>query len=369
MKNKIFGGFVAIAFAIVLAAPAGAQLAPYSQDFESLDPANPDALGGDTWLVFANVFSGADGSYMYGYGVFPAPTTSDGFSRIATGQGDAAQGAQQLVIFSDYLNLDHFFGNWIEANVFQEQIVGAGDVGTTWTFQFDAKAGNINDPSEPNCYTSQLGQPLPGCESTALAFIKTLDPNAGYALTNFILLDTTALPVSWGTYELSIDIDASLPGQILQIGFATTASHYQPSGNFYDNINFAEDTLDCIVGPGNDLPTIMVDACDSGVANQTLDSGCTMNDGIFECEMGSVNHGAFVSCVALKVNAWNDAGLIQGSDNGAILTCAARSNRDRTANFHEIRGQVDESTEGGVSIRQWGQSDSHEDRSQRSRQR
>ena len=75
--------------------------------------------------------------------------------------------------------------------------------------------------------------------STALAFIKTLDPGAGFALTNFITLDTTALPTTWGTYQLAITIDASLVGQILQVGFACNATNYEPSGVFYDNVVFA----------------------------------------------------------------------------------------------------------------------------------
>ena len=104
--------------------------------------------------------------------------------------------------------------------MFQEQIVGAADVGTTWRFEYDAKRGNIEGVS------------------TARAFIKTLDPNAGFALTNFIWIDMTDVPETWGSYSLEIFIDSSLPGQILQIGFLTYTTAYNGSGIFYDNINF-----------------------------------------------------------------------------------------------------------------------------------
>ena len=208
--------------AILCLAPLAswADLAPYSQDFEGLDQQSPTALGDDGWLIFGNVF-GPDWSYWYGYGVFPAPNGGPGFSGIDAGQGGPDQGAQQLVIYNDYNNGNHGDGSnaIIEANVFQEQMVSAADVGSTWVFEFDAKRGNIDG-------------------ATANAFIKTLDPNNGYAQTNFITADMTNIPDAWGSFALSIDIDASLDGQILQIGFVTWASNYAPSGVFYDNINF-----------------------------------------------------------------------------------------------------------------------------------
>jgi hypothetical protein len=229
MMQNLFRGMVIIAFAAVLAVPAQAQLTAYSQDFEGLDQANPAALADDGWLVFGNVFEVGTGNYLYGYGPFPAPNGGPAFSAVDAGQGGAEQGAQQLVVYSDYNNGDHGAGHSIEANVFQEQIVDAANVGETWVFSFDAKRGNINDPGFPGC----------PCSTTALAFIKTLDPGAGFALTNFITFDTTALPDAWGSYELSIDIDSSLPGQILQFGFLSTATLFEPSGVLYDNIGFS----------------------------------------------------------------------------------------------------------------------------------
>ena len=82
-------------------------------------------------------------------------------------------------------------GRVIEAIVFRERTIVASDVGTTLTFTFDAKAGNIEGAS------------------TALAFVKTLDPSAGFATTNNITQDTTNLPASWGTFTISLLVDAS----------------------------------------------------------------------------------------------------------------------------------------------------------------
>jgi len=113
--------------------------------------------------VFGNVFSPDHSSYYYGYGPFPAPNPGGGFSAIVTGEGGGGQGAQQLNIYSDYNNGDHANGNLIEANVYHEQTIGAGDVGKTVVFMFDAKRGNLAPPT------------------TAAAFIKALNPMAGYA--------------------------------------------------------------------------------------------------------------------------------------------------------------------------------------------
>jgi hypothetical protein len=204
---------------------AQAQLTPYAQNFGGLTLADPGALGGDGWLVFGNVFGPGGAPYLYGYGTFAAPNSGPpyAFCTITSGEGGAAQGAQQLVVFSDYNNGDHGVGNLIESNVFQERVVGPGDVGMTWVFTFDAKHGDLAGAS------------------TALAFIKTLDPNAGWATTNFLTENMTVIPTIWLTYSISIFIDATLEGQILQFGFQNSATNYEPSGTFYDNVNFAPD--------------------------------------------------------------------------------------------------------------------------------
>lgn len=199
-----------------------AQLAPYSQDFEALDETQPNGLSADGWLVFGNVFD-PSGGYLGGYGPFPAPTLfNGGFSGLALGAGGGAQGDKRLIVYSDYNNGNHAIGNLIEANVFQQQVIAASNVDETWAFEFDARRGDI------------------GGASTALAFIKTIDPNNSFALTNFITVDMTSIPNAWGTFRLEITIDASLDGQILQFGFLNVASNYEDSGMDYDNVNFAK---------------------------------------------------------------------------------------------------------------------------------
>ncbi len=207
------------AAALLLAAPtvSRAALATYTQNFESLTISDPAALSNDGWLVYGNVFTPAK-VYMYGYGPFPAPNPGGGFCAIAVGQGGPLQGAQQLSIYADYNNTDQAVGNLVESNTYREQTVAAADVGKIWTFQFDAKLGNLVPPT------------------TAVAFIKTLNPSAGYALTNFITVDMTAIPITWNTYSLQLTITPDLVGQLAQIGFANTCTNYVGSGVFYDNL-------------------------------------------------------------------------------------------------------------------------------------
>ncbi len=219
MKTRAIA-FFAVAILISMIPASGMAIEAYNQDFEGLNQTGGSALADDGWLVFANVFGPGGTPYLYGYGVFGAPNDGGGFCQIAVGEGGAGQGSQQLNIFSDYNNVDHAVGNVIEANTFQEMVIGAGDVGETWVFDFDAKLANLAGAS------------------TALAFIKTLNPAAGFATTNFITEDTTSIPASWGSYSLSIDIDASLVGQLLQIGFSSNCTNYEGSGVFYDNVNF-----------------------------------------------------------------------------------------------------------------------------------
>ncbi len=213
----------ALLAAVVLAAliPASAfALTPYTQNFETYSMPGPGLLLGDNWLVYGNVFAPDNVTYLYGYGPYPAPNDGMAFCAIVAGEGGVDQGAQQLSVYSDYNNQDHGLGRWIESNVYREQTVTAGDVGQTWVFEFNAKMGNLE------------------LLSTAAAFIKTLNPSAGWALTNFIQTDMTTIPATWGGYSVSITIDASLVGQVLQFGFLNRATAFQSSGITYDNVNF-----------------------------------------------------------------------------------------------------------------------------------
>ena len=226
MKNYgIRAGVTAVAASALFVSASWADLADYSQDFESLDPTGPTVLGDDGWLVGANVFD-SSGGFLYNYFAFPAPNGNGAFTNVAVGEGGIDQGDQQIVVFNDYNNTDHSdTTNVIEANVFHEQIIGAADVGSTWTFSFDAALGDIAG------------------SSTALAFIKTLDPNNGFNTSNFLTVDMTSIPSAWNSYSIDILITAGLSGQILQFGFLNTASSFEASGIFYDNVSFRGDGL------------------------------------------------------------------------------------------------------------------------------
>lgn len=224
---------------VILSSEGGSStgLAPYSQDFEALNAADLNALGNDGWLVFANIFDDVTGDPIGEYGPFAAPNNpaAPAFCNIATGEGGAEQGAQQMSVFSDYENAAvHTSGDILEAIVYREQTVQAGDVGDTWYFEFQAKTPAIGGVAAP---------------ATAEAFIKTLDPSAGYTMTNYVTQDMSAIGTEWSGWSLSLTIDSSLVGQLFQIGFANRAADYGPSSVIYDNISLY---LGVSSVPGND---------------------------------------------------------------------------------------------------------------------
>ncbi len=222
---------IVLVAALLLVATVAFAQTPYEQDFEALAMVD-GSLAADGWLVYGNV-SDSGGTYLYGYGPFPAPNNIGNWCDITTGQGGVEQGEQQLSMYNDYNNTDHALGYLIESNLYQEQVLPVGASGI-WAFQFDAKMGDLTGAS------------------TASAFIKTLDPNAGYALTNHIIYDTTSLPETWGTYTIYLDV-TGLDNQLFQIGFASVASNYEPSGIFYDNVYLFE--LDPLTVPESEPTT------------------------------------------------------------------------------------------------------------------
>jgi hypothetical protein len=213
---------LAVVFMLVLPQTGQAQLSAYSQNFETLAPAEPapgsnSALADDGWLVYANVFA-ANGSFIQGYGA-ATPNGLLAFSGVGT--AGSQPGNQNMAVYSDYNNsVAHQSGQWVEANVYQERIIAAGDVGTAWTFQFDARLFNLLAPS------------------TAQAFVKTLDPANGYQITGWKSVDMSAVPDAWGTYSLSFTVTAAA-GQVLQFGFSNTATNYNGSAILYDNISLS----------------------------------------------------------------------------------------------------------------------------------
>ena len=236
-ENYCKTGLTALIISTTLAyAPlSNAVIAPYNQNFYGLDAADPNVIGVDQWLGFADVWDGevGTGTFLYNYGAFAAPNGTPGFSSISfgEGQGDAVTD-QYLNIYSDYDNGDHGNGFNINTSVFHEHTLDAADVASgTWVFSGDYKAPLLDGIADPVS------------NATARVFIKTLDPNDGYSETNLITFDVTdASNTDWKSFSKSIDLsNPLLEGQILQFGFNTVATNYEDSGVYYDNLCFNND--------------------------------------------------------------------------------------------------------------------------------
>lgn len=92
----------------------------------------------------------------------------------------------------------------------------------------------------------------------------------------------------------------------------------------YDGDGHADDTDSCPTG--DTRPTVILDGCDSGVANPQIAGGCTLADRINALHESAKNHGQFVSEVARLLNDLVKSGAISGADKGAIESCAAQWN-------------------------------------------
>ena len=105
------------------------------------------------------------------------------------------------------------------------ETVAQADVGV-WTLSFDAKR---KSPEEFGI----------GGQSSAYAFIKTLDPHT-FNQKGFSSIDMTSFSKveKWGRYSVTLVITQAMVGDILQFGFSATAINYEPSGIYYDNIFF-----------------------------------------------------------------------------------------------------------------------------------
>ena len=87
---------------------------------------------------------------------------------------------------------------------------------------------------------------------------------------------------------------------------------------------------DCDACLDSDLAKLIaVEECPTGVPNQLLDDGCTMNDVLSECSVGARSHGKLTACVARHANEWRRQGFLSGKDVGRIARCAASSNEPR----------------------------------------
>ena len=269
-----------MAMAVAYAPASSAAVTPYAQDWEAVDANNAAALGpfGENFKYFADVWGSATGDatvgddiFLYGYGPAAAPNGGAAFSAVAGGEGGFYQGAQYLNIYSDYANADQTAGGscgstgcTLNTSVFREYTIEAGDIASgLWTLTFDSKspfAAGIFDGTAANPNGGNINNP-----QSASAFIKTLDPSAGYATTNDIRVDTTTVSnTDWGQYSISLDLsDAALVGQILQFGFNSVGTENGDSGVFYDNICF-DNKGACPGTPNPFLPLIQIEKLTNG---------------------------------------------------------------------------------------------------------
>ena len=195
-------------------------LVNYSQNFESLNAISSTALSDAGFVVYENSYTD-QGLTNPVNSAGPNPGRNDyrGFAQLVTGLGDAGQGNQQLKVFSNHLSKDQ--GSlYVDALTLQQQTIGVDDLGTTWSFSFDAKQGDITGTS------------------SAFAWIRAID---GEKILGETRLDTTSLGISWGSYSISllIDPDPYWNGKTLEFGVKSAATGYAASGVYYDNFSLS----------------------------------------------------------------------------------------------------------------------------------
>jgi hypothetical protein len=123
----------------------------------------------------------------------------------------------------------------------------------------------------------------------------------------------------------------SVSGDVAVVGASGTDDNGPNSGSAYVFIGLCDSDGDGVcdsddVCPNSTLDTTLtIDDCETHVANESFDDGCTMADRIVECAGEAGNHGQFVSCVAHLTNDWRADGLISPTDRSRIQACAARS--------------------------------------------
>ena len=143
----------------------------------------------------------------------------------------------------------------------------------------------------------------------------------------------TAMMTTNGSGEANFTL---LFPSVVPNGHFVTATATDPNGNTSEfsecSLNISDTDGDGVpdsqdLCPNSDLnPTVVIDGCDSGVANQLDADGCTLADLIQEIAAGAANHGQFVSGVAQLANDLKKAGIITGQEKGALQSCAAQAN-------------------------------------------
>ncbi len=89
-----------------------------------------------------------------------------------------------------------------------------------------------------------------------------------------------------------------------------------------------------------DIATVVINNCDTGVANELFEYGCSMLDLIEECEAEASNHRQFVRCVGALARDWRASGLITSQERARIVRCVARINIGNTGKSYRLRGKA-----------------------------
>ena len=184
--------------------------------------------------------------------LIPAPTIGDGWKFInsngpsAAYSGDAPNGPQICTLVNagagnQFLNMFADYDNKfmptevLTLHVFQEQTFTAVDAarGEKWTFNFD--------------YSRAVDPFGPGGATATGAFIRVFDD--GNNLLAEELFSTTAATgpaFSPGSVSLTFDPVWNTDG-IVQFGFTSSVTNYEPSGVYYDNVEFTPVETDQVV--------------------------------------------------------------------------------------------------------------------------
>jgi hypothetical protein len=93
-------------------------------------------------------------------------------------------------------------------------------------------------------------------------------------------------------------------------------------GWFSDKDGVADGDDEC-VGSSSD-ETVVIDGCDSKVANTIFANGCRISDRVDDCRAGAKGRDAFVGCVAGLADGLEKAGALSGGDKAALQRCAGR---------------------------------------------
>lgn len=240
---KIFSFAIAAVLMASLPIPRASADISYAENFESRDSTSSSALSDAGWKI-GNVVLG--GGSWFGPGN-EAPncgatgSTLNGYSALVTTEGGPSQGNVQLSVFSDYnpwgpfsLNGDQTADTFVYLDL---GTITSDMTGKTYGFSFDTKEGNIAQAPASEAY----------------AFVKVLQQSNTSYSTLFNNELSTKNGTEWNSSLITITVDSTMVGELMQIGFRNRTTEWAPSGVYYDNLNFTavpEPSSMCLLGLG-----------------------------------------------------------------------------------------------------------------------